>query len=66
LIEDSVVQKSGNPSDVEGLRLMKTFFRITDPDRRREVVAFAEELVRQCERRPPSAAALPQDNEPKE
>jgi hypothetical protein len=56
-----VVQDFSHASDAEGLRLMQAFFHITDPLRRREVIALAEKLAKQPRRR---AAPLPQDNEP--
>jgi hypothetical protein len=58
-----VVQDFGHGSDAEGLRLMQAFFHITDPDRRREVIALAEKLAMQSRRRA-LAVPLPQDNEP--
>jgi hypothetical protein len=61
--KDLVVRDLGHASDAEGLRLMQAFFHITDPDRRREVIALAEKLAMQSRRR---ALGLPQpqDNEP--
>ena len=49
--------------DAEGLRLMQAFFHITEPDRRREVIALAEKLAKQS-RRLALAVPLSQDNEP--
>jgi hypothetical protein len=42
--------------DAEGLRLMQAFFHITEPEHRREVIAFAENgkavrAARACSRR---------------
>jgi len=45
---DLVVRKFGGAADAEGLRLMKAFFHITEPDRRREVIALAEKLAEQA------------------
>jgi hypothetical protein len=57
------VRDFGHSSDAEGLRLMQAFFHITDPDRRREVIALAEKLAMQSGRRA-LGVPLPQDNEP--
>jgi hypothetical protein len=57
------VRKFGGAADAEGLRLMKAFFHITEPDRRREVIALAEKLAEQAGRST-LALQLPQDNEP--
>jgi hypothetical protein len=46
--------------DAEGLRLMQAFFHITEPERRREVIAFAEKRARQSGQRA-HATPLPQD-----
>jgi hypothetical protein len=61
--KDLVVRNLSHASDGEGLRLMQAFFHITDPDRRREVIALAEKLAMQSRRRA-LALPLPQDNEP--
>ena len=53
----------GHASDAEGLRLMQAFFHITEPDRRREVIALAEKLAMRSRRRA-FGVPLPQDNEP--
>jgi hypothetical protein len=58
------VPELGDASDAEGLRLITAFFRITDPQRRREVVALAEQMAKEPLRRALPAAALLQDNEP--
>jgi hypothetical protein len=65
MIENLVVQKLGDPA-AEGLRLMSAFFRIADRDRRREVVALAEQLAKQHHRRTRPTAAPMRDNEPTE
>jgi hypothetical protein len=57
------VRDVGHASDAEGLRLMRAFFHITDPDRRREVIALAEKLAMRSRRRS-LGVPLPQDNEP--
>ena len=57
-----MVQDFSHASDAEGLRLMQAFFHITDPARRREVIALAEKLAKQSRRR--RAVPLSQDNEP--
>ena len=60
------MEESGGPSEEEGLRLMKAFFRITDVASRRQVVALAERLAEQCEQLPPRSPGLQQDNEPRD
>ena len=50
-------------SDAEGLRLMQAFFHITEPERRREVIALAEKLASQSGQRV-DADSPPQDYEP--
>jgi hypothetical protein len=60
--KDRVAQDFSHASDAEGLRLMQAFFHITDPVRRREVIALAEKLANQSRRR--VAGPLSQDNEP--
>jgi hypothetical protein len=45
-----VAQDFSHASDAEGLRLMQAFFHITDPLRRREVIALAEKLAKQSRR----------------
>jgi hypothetical protein len=65
-MEDSGVGVVGDPSDIEGLRLIKAFFRITDAERRREVVALVEKLAKQPHQHALSATSLLQDNEPSE
>lgn len=61
------MEESDGPSEAEGLRLMKAFFRITEAADRRQVVALAERLAeRSGQWTPPSGDRLQQDNEPRD
>jgi hypothetical protein len=56
----------GRASDAEGLELMLAFFNITEPQKRREVIAFAEKLARESVPVALLPVSLPQDNSPKD
>jgi len=56
------VREFGIASDLEGLRLIRAFFRICDAHQRGEVIALVENLAKQSPRGHPTP--LPQDNGP--
>jgi hypothetical protein len=55
----------GRKSDLEGLRLIRAFFRILDPSKRHAVVELAEKLAADQQAKL-LHFTLPEDNKPKD